>query len=108
MTTAIEKFLKKTNDSTMIDLAWLLEHGFELAEEQIHSYSASIFLNINGKCMHITAEWHFKGSYWNITARYTDKNVVTFFKFKNGFIYVNDSSVQDALEKALADLEENA
>lgn len=107
MESLTEKFLNETADDVKKDLAWLINHDFDLDEEQYYGYGAEREIIVDGHKIIVSAYYHFQGSKeWRITFKFQDASTVTFFKFKNGDIRLKAKRVQEAIETALIELTE--
>lgn len=105
MESLTEKFLNETTDDVKKDLAWLINHDFELDQEQYYCYGAEREIVIGGHKIVVSASYYFqKSNEWRITFKFQDASTVTFFKFKNGGISLKAKRVQEAIETALNEL----
>ena len=107
MESLTEKFLNETTDDVKKDLAWLVNHDFDLDEEQYYGYGAEREIVIKDHKIIVSAYYHFQGSKeWSISLKFQGESTVTYFKFKNGDISLKAKRVQEAIETAFAELTE--
>lgn len=107
MESLTEKFLNETTDDVKKDLAWLINHDFDLDEEQYYGYGAEREIIVGDHKIIVSAYYHFQGSKeWSISLKFQGESTVTYFKFKNGDISLKAKRVQEAIETALTELTE--
>ena len=100
----ITELLGKTTDKSKKDMAWLLNHGFELDEEQSYGYEANACAYIGKRKVTIFASKNNDSSEWRVSFVFDNKDTFTAFKFGNGETYIEAKRVKNALDKAYAEI----
>ena len=101
----ITEILEKTTDESKKDMAWLLNRGFELDEEQYYGYCASARVKIGTYDVNILASRHYKSDEWSVSFVFTEDVMSRiWFKFSNGDTSMKAKRVKDALDKAYTEI----
>lgn len=101
----ITEILEKTTDESKKDMAWLLNRGFELDEEQYYGYCASASVTIGKYNVTILASRHYKSDGWSVSFIF-EEDILSriWFKFSNGETNMKAKRVKDALDKAYTEI----
>ncbi len=106
MTNVLDKFLSETTNDVAKDLAWLINHDFDLDEEQYYGYGLEKTIKAGVNTITIGVDYWFKESEWTVHIKLNDeKNIVAYFKFADGTDHIKAKRVIDALEIALGEFD---